>query len=91
MYQRRPNLLRDEIEKPVLTLAISGIDTTGRIDLGADMTVIPSDVASSLGLNLLPDRSPLQAAFNLVTPFGMVTILVSSNNKRMPIVPPSHY
>lgn len=78
----------EEDLKPLLTLNINGKEVQGRIDSGADMTVIPSDVADTLNLIILPwDSSSLEAAnkteLELV---GMSAIIVRHNNRTQSLI-----
>lgn len=79
----RPNLPCDNIQKLELTLNINGLDMIGRLDSGADMSIIPDDAVRPCKLNLLPwDQPPLLAASNPVIPLGMAPVLVNLNGIR---------
>lgn len=79
-----PPLPCDDYAKPLITVNIDNQEFVGRLDSGADITVIPSDVATRLNLKLLPwDQPPLVAA-NLgnIDVIGMASVLIAYQGKR---------
>lgn len=85
--QPRPTttaLACDNIPKPYLTLKVNGSEITGRIDTGADLTVLPSHVANELNLQLMPwDQQPLRALGTTpVVPTGIVSVLVDHEHSK---------
>lgn len=73
------NYGEDSIIKPIITININGTEITGRVDTGADMTVIPGDIAREMNLAILPwNKAPLVAAnkINLKT-LGSAPVLIT--------------
>lgn len=79
-----PPLPCDDYAKPLITVNIDNQDFVGRLDSGADITAIPSDVATQLKLKLLPwDQPPLIAAnLNNINVIGMASVLLTYEGKR---------
>lgn len=86
-------LLKDracDITKPIMTLNVNGIDIEGRVDGGADIAAIPSDLADKLKLKIETwKESPLQA-INKTEVFALglapVTITHKGIKKLLPVV-----
>lgn len=78
----------DDDPKLHLKVDVNGIMVEGRIDTGADMTVISSDVAKKLKLNLLPWKSgPLTSANKSpLTIQGMAPVLATIDYVSKPIL-----
>ena len=78
----------DAVQKPILSFNLNGVEVPGRIDTGADLTVIPNSIARNLNLCLLPWTEPalkgLSDTFCQV--LGMSTILVSYGNIKRAIL-----
>lgn len=74
----------DEVRKLMLSVDINGKKLLGRIDTGADMTVIPDDVAFDLNLTILEwDQPNLKAANKSdIKMVGMSPVLATINNVR---------
>ena len=74
--------------RPYLTIKLNGKDVEGWIDSGADMTVIPSDVAETLCLNILPWNQPdlVVANSSSLTPMGIAPVLVLHNEVSRPLL-----
>lgn len=78
----------DDQPKPRLIVEINGRPIGGRVDSGADMTVIPSDVAEELKLPILPwNSSPLtNANQSPIEIIGMASAVVAIDNVYKPIL-----
>lgn len=99
--QRKPRsfvntpLPGDDVETPRLTINVNGSEIIGRIDSGADITLLPNRLAKLLKLNVLPwSQAPLKAFNNSnINPIGMAPTLISFRNIKklllMAVVPDS--
>lgn len=78
----------DDDPKPLLNVELNKLTIKGRIDSGADMTVISSDIAEKLKLQLLPwDSAPLSSANKSpLQVLGMATVLATINGVSKPIL-----
>lgn len=78
----------DVAKKPFISLKLNNIDVPGRIDTGADMTVVPERIARLLGIQLLPwGDSSLRAANNEpLNVLGKAAIMVTHETKIRPIL-----
>lgn len=78
----------DLLPKAKATFDVNGTKLEGRIDSGADMSVIPSDVADNLDLKLLPWNQPRLKACNNNTleVLGMAAVVVTYNNTSQPLL-----
>lgn len=78
----------DDFVKPRITVKLNGTDIIGRVDTGADMTIIPQRVARKLELNLLPwDQPPLVAANNSsIKILGTSPVLIQYGNIKRPLL-----
>jgi len=86
--RKKSHLPCDDTPKPMLIIELNDKEVLGRADSGADMTVIPDDVAEELGIQLLPwDQPPLRGAggapLNLL---GMAAVLASHGGFRRPLL-----
>lgn len=77
----------DNNPKPYLVVKINGVSVSGRIDSGADMTVLPGDVARDLKLQLLPWNQPNLVAANSteIPPIGLAPVMVAHDSSRKPL------
>lgn len=79
-----------DITKPIMTLNVNGLDIEGRVDSGADITAIPSDLADKLKLKIEKWKElPLQAINKTeVIALGLapVTITYKGIKKSLPVV-----
>lgn len=85
----------DDVDRPYLSINVNGTELTGRIDSGADMTLLPVKLANKSKLNILPwPDKPLKAFNNSnIEVIGMAPTLITFRNVRklllMAIVPDS--
>ena len=86
--RKKPHLPCDDTPKPMLIIELNHKEVLGRADTGADMTVIPDDVAEELGIQLLPwDQPPLRDPGGATVPIlGMAAVLASHGGSRRPLL-----
>lgn len=73
----------DGLPKPTLQLKMNNKSVRGRLDCGADMTIIPEHVAKHLNLNMV---APKQLEFGTASatalrPIGLSAVTVEHNNR----------
>lgn len=78
----------DVAAKPILTVSVNGHNVSGRIDTGADMSVISDNVARKLKLNLQPwnQPSPKTANNSTLKITGMASVLITYEKKVRPLM-----
>lgn len=80
-------LASDGIEKPTLAVIINDNEIVGRIDTGADISALPSNVADDLKLNVQPWNLPeLKAAGFNIKVKGMASVIASYNGIMRPLI-----
>lgn len=86
--QEQTRLPCDELPKTSITAKINGLEMNGRLDTGADMTIILNDVVEKLKLPILPWNQPplIVANGSELTPLGMVTVLVTYDGLDKPLL-----
>lgn len=85
---REPIFACDSLPKPTLILTLNGVPFCGRVDTGADMTILPHKIALQLNLQLLPWEQPALKSFgnHEIGVLGMAAIVVSHNGCKRAIL-----
>lgn len=78
----------DDIKKPNIELTMNGARINGRLDSGADLTIIPASVAEQVCAKIIPmdDLQFSTATDQALVPIGMASVTIEHEDKVKPLL-----